>query len=130
MLLAAKYCGLRIHSMKTPKQKLLDHLECYGWDAVEIDEEELEWWADEIWLLKSHWSPNNLVAYITALVDPQHDGFRRKGQAVWAYGLSEEYPNDYLQAQVNGTLSLGKSFKNEIEEFVDKIIALREARNA
>jgi hypothetical protein len=116
--------------MKTPKQKLLDHLECYGWDAEEIDDEELEWWADEIWILKSHWSPNNLVAYVTALVDPQHDGLRKKGQAVWAYGLSEEYPKDQWQAQIKGTLSLGKSFKNEVEGFVDKIIALREARNA
>jgi hypothetical protein len=107
--------------MKTHKQKLIDHLECYGWDIEFIDEDRCDWWADEIWKLKSHWTPVNTVAYITALVDPQHDGNRKKGESVWAYGLSQKHPESSREAQSEGVLSFGKNFKSEIEEFVDKM---------
>ena len=112
--------------MKTPKQKLIDLLICHGWDIEELDDDNLEWWADEMWLLKSHWRPQNKIAYITALVDPQHDGIRRKGESVWAYGLSEDIPTTSNEAQMLATACFGKAFKNDMESLVDAILELRD----
>ena len=95
-------------------------------DINELDNLSVEWWADEIWELKSHWSPNKLVGYITALVDPMHDGNRKKGQAVWAYGLSKNYPQSIHDAQKLGVVSNGKSFKNDVDDFIDCVIKLKD----
>ena len=112
--------------MKSIKQKLIDHLECYGLDIIEVDNLSVEWWADEIWELKSHWSPNKLVGYITALVDPMHDGNRKKGQAIWAYGLSKSYPQSRNEAEKLGVVSCGTSFKNDVDSFIDCVIELKD----
>jgi hypothetical protein len=113
--------------MKQTKQKLIDHLECYGLDISKLDNLSVEWWADEIWELKSHWSPNKFVGYITALVAPMHDGHRKNGQAVWAYGLSKNRPQSIDDAQSLGVVPVGKPFKNDIGEFIDSVIELKNA---
>jgi hypothetical protein len=112
--------------MKSIKQKLIDHLACYGVDIIEVDNLSVEWWADEIWELKSHWSPNKLVGYITALVDPMHEDTRQKGQSVWAYGLSKGYPESRNEAEKLGVVSSGKSFKKDIDSFIDCVIELKD----
>lgn len=103
--------------MKSYSQKLQDFLETDGWQIEEIYSIDLEWWADEIWKLTSTWSPNSAKAYLTWLVDPQHDGLRRKGQSVWAVGASKKFPDSSREAQSEGAVSLNKSFKQELEEF-------------
>ena len=114
--------------MKSHKQKLIDHLECFGIDSEDLDEENLDWWADEMWSLRSHWHPNKQCGYVTALVDPQHEGLRKKGHKVWCYGLSVNIPSSVEEAQSYGSLLLGKSFKNKVEEFVDKVVEIRDSK--
>jgi hypothetical protein len=111
--------------MKTPKQKLADHLEVSGWNLEKIHEADLEWWADEIWELKSRWSPEGVSSFITFLVDPQHEGVRRKGQAVWAAGSCAKFPKSRFEAEENGTASLNAISRNKVEEFLDKVCETR-----
>ena len=111
--------------MKTPKQKLAEHLEANGWNLGKIHEADLEWWADEIWALKSRWSPEGAPSFITFLVDPHHEGVRKRGQSVWGVGSSNNFPSSRFEAEANGTISLNAISKNEIEEFLDKVSETR-----
>jgi hypothetical protein len=110
--------------MKTLTATLADYLEVDGWDIAENVTDDLEWWADEIWQLKSRWSPVGAVAFVTLLVDPQWHGNRRKGEGIWAVGSSAELPRDRTEATRGDTLSL-KASKEEIEEFVEVIASFR-----
>lgn len=69
--------------MQSQVSELVDKLPEHGWGIL-AKEENIEWWADEIWQLESKWSPVGCKAYITLLVDPMADLNRRKGEAVWA----------------------------------------------
>jgi hypothetical protein len=111
--------------MKTPKQKLTDQLEVNGWDLENIHESDLEWWADEIWVLKSQWSPEGVSSFITFLVDPQHSGVRIKGQAVWGVGSSSKFPTSRTEAEANGVISMNEISKAAVEEFLEKIAETR-----
>ena len=55
-------------------QRLADHLERSGWERAQFHLVDLEWWADEIWELRSLWSPVGARTYVTLLVDPQWEG--------------------------------------------------------
>ena len=107
--------------MKTPKQKLADHLERSGWNLEKIYEADLEWWADEIWELKSRWSPEGAFSFITFLVDPQHEGVRKRAQAVWGVGSAAHFPSSRFEAEANGTISLTAISTNEIEAFLNEV---------
>lgn len=111
--------------MKTPTNFLIDFLEMKGWEITDVQTENLEWWADEIWKLRSRWSPEGVSAFLTLLVDPQHDGNRKKGQFVWGVGCSSEYPTSRTEAQQVGSISMGGTFRREIEVFIGKVESLR-----
>ena len=111
--------------MKSYSQKTAEYLETDGWKIKEILTDNLEWWADEIWCIESIWSPKGVHCYITFLVDPQFEINRQKGQGVWALGLSSIFPKSRSDAQGSCTLSIGKCFKNEIEEFLLEAEKLR-----
>ncbi|MBV0934738.1 hypothetical protein [Marinobacterium weihaiense] len=111
--------------MKTPKEKLADDLGANGWYLEVEIVEDLDWWADEIWEMRSTWSPEGVPAYITFLVDPQHQGARKKGQAVWGVGNSPKLPATLEEAQCNGVVSLNDIFKNKAEEFMHSFETLR-----
>jgi hypothetical protein len=110
--------------MKTVRVKLADYLEVNGWDLVREHTQDLEWWADEIWELKSRWSPTEALAFVTFLVDPMCAQNRRRGEGVWAVGCSPCFPRNKQEAASGDTLSL-KASKEEIEEFVEVVDSLR-----
>ncbi|MEM6582922.1 MAG: hypothetical protein AAF699_16700 [Pseudomonadota bacterium] len=111
--------------MKTPKEKLIVSLENRGWRLENIYIADLEWWADEIWEMRSVWSPEGVPAYITFLVDPQYEEIRRKGQAVWGVGSSGKYPASLAQAQSNGVISLNEISKNRERQFIENVDSFR-----
>lgn len=104
--------------MKTPHQKIEDYIAVEGWDIEEVLSTDLEWWADEIWKLKSRWLPEGKTAFITFLVDSMHEGNRKKGRSVWGIGNCADFPNTLEDAQSNGCISLKSGIKNDIEEFI------------
>ena len=111
--------------MKSYSQKLSDYLCTEGWDVENIFTDSLEWWTDEIWELKSIWSPYGSKAFITFLVDPQHEGLRNKGAAVWGVGASKRFPLSREAAQGITSIALSGTFKKEIKQFLDDIESLR-----
>ena len=85
--------------------ELLNQLAEHGWDVEHIENAvsegpKLEWWADEIWILRSVWSPQDCRAYVTFLVDPQTptEG-RRRGEGVWAVKASLKRPRQWMQEE-------------------------------
>lgn len=110
--------------MQTQRTELFDLLPERGWRVASV-EENLEWWADEMWLLESVWSPVGSRAYITFLVDPQFDGDRKKGQAVWAVMTSPAKPYNRLSAADEFTLNLGQGWKKELPAFFEHLSMLR-----
>jgi hypothetical protein len=78
--------------LKTYCDTLLHQLSRYGWRRMEIESPfEDEWWAAEIWVVESTWSPVGLRIYMTFLVDLQ-------GTDVWALGAACERPRDRFAA--------------------------------
>jgi hypothetical protein len=110
--------------MQAQRTELLSQLPEHGWRVASV-EENLEWWADEMWLLESVWSPVGSHAYVTFLVDPQFDSNRKKGEAVWAVMASPAKPDSRLDVEGEFTLSLGQGWKNRLPDFFAHLSALR-----
>ena len=111
--------------MDPKKAALINKLNSAGWTIEGVEESDLEWWADEIWTLRSTWSPIDFVLYLTFLVDPMHDGPRRKGEAVWAIGASKSLPTDRTNAEGDVTVSIKNKFDKKLPAFVEEIGELR-----
>jgi hypothetical protein len=82
--------------MKAQRVEIESLLAEHGWNIAGVEDQALEWWADEIWVLESAWSPVGAQAYVTFLVDPQSPPNRKKGQDVWAVKASAVRPVDWL----------------------------------
>src|SRR5688500_14557467 len=111
-------------SMKTLRAKLADYLTSEGWDLARAYTNDLEWWADEIWELRSRWAPPSASAFVTVLVEPQWEGKRLKGQGVWGVGCSAAVHRSRHEAATMGTVTMRAS-KEEIERFVESLEPLR-----
>jgi len=109
--------------LKTFRAHLTNYLRSHGWEVFE-HASDLEWWADELWELKSSWSPQGASGYITFLVDPMWEGHRRKGQAVWAVGCSADYPKNRVHAHDAGMVRLNV-WRKEIEVFLKAVNGFR-----
>ena len=72
----------------TQKSDLLAALRESGWEVMSTETANLDWWADEQWVVESTWSPRGFRLVLSFLVDPNWEGNRRKGQGVWAIGVS------------------------------------------
>jgi hypothetical protein len=111
--------------MQTQRTELINRLPEHGW-RVASEEENLEWWADEMWVLESLWSPVGGHAYISFLVHPLWDRpNRRKGEAVWAVTASLTKPGSRLSAEEGFTLDLGQGWKERLPEFFAYLALLR-----
>jgi len=99
--------------MQTQRAELLSQLSENGWRIASI-EQNLEWWADEMWLIESTWSPVGSNAYVTFLVDPQFDGVRI----------------DRLNTEDEFTLSLGQGWQKRLPEIIEHLSAIRHRRNS
>ena len=111
--------------MQTQRTELLALLPEHGWRVAMI--EDLEWWGDEMWVLESVWSPVGSRAYVTFLVDPQFDGNRNKGEAVWAVMASLFKPASSLRGEHEFTFSLGQGWKDNVGYFFTFLATLRGA---
>ena len=112
--------------MQAQRTELLALLPEHGWRVARV-EEDLEWWADEMWLLESVWSPVGSRAYITFLVDPQFEGNRKKGEGVWAAMASLFKPASWLAGEDEFTFSLGQGWRDNVPYFFAFLGILRGA---
>ena len=110
--------------MQAQRQELLNQLSEHGW-RIASQEEELEWWADEMWCLQSVWSPVGAVAYVTFMVDPAVSGERKKGESVWAVVASSAKPLSRQRVEGEFTVSLGQGWKQQLPAFFKHLADLR-----
>jgi hypothetical protein len=110
--------------LNTQKREIQATLESQGWKIAESAIQP-EWWADEMWEIESTWTPVGVKAFITFLVDPQAQIYRRrKGEHVWAAMASREKPPFYLP-QDSFELSLGSGWLERLPTLLEYLSALR-----
>lgn len=80
-----------------------------GWHINPVDLVSLDWWADEMWVLESAFSPQGKQAWLTFLVDPliANSATRQKGESVWAIMLTTQKPWNWQDDHTGFTMSLG-----------------------
>ena len=103
--------------MLTQQRKIEDRLGDFGWEIVHKEMDTGEWWADEVWTLRSVWSPRDIVIRLAFLVDPQWDGPRKKGQGVWAVNAYRIEPDRLAKP----SLSLGRGWEKALAEFLNRL---------
>jgi hypothetical protein len=101
------------HVVTTQQQGILGALRTSGWEferTVALH----EWWAGEVWLMRSVWSPQDSHFYLTFLVDPQADHQRRAGKSAWAAKASACLPQRWQQGDGEFTFSLGHGWAGQV----------------
>lgn len=117
--------------MLAQRVEILDQLAKHGWDAVPVERHELEWWADEMWLLTSNWSPVGSTAYLTFMVDPMYGApDRKKGESVWAALASIEKPDGRMPSADSFELSLNQGWKERLPGLLKHLNGWRNERGA
>ena len=112
--------------MPTYKEQLYASLLERGWEQIEVDEEGVDWWADEHWRIRSIRNRWGLELILTFLVDPMWDGPRRKGQGIWAIVATEQLPRERPDADKAIGLCLYKRrFDAELAEFMNVLDTYR-----
>lgn len=108
--------------MLTQQREIQDKLEQFGWRRVAPPDYTLDWWADEVWLLRSMWSPQEYQIFLTFVVDPQWSGPRAKGQGVRAVAAS----TGQLEPRGAVRLILGRGWKERLPAFFADLARLRQ----
>jgi hypothetical protein len=117
--------------MTTQKKGLLDALTTAGW-VLTGSEDLHEWWADDVWRMRSVWSPQDAQFYLTFLVDPQTELHRRRqpGEDVWAVKASATLPTQWQRSDTEFTFSLGHDWAEKLSGFVSDVSRFRQHTTA
>lgn len=100
---------------QTIREKIIEN----GWKINEIEKVELDWWADEMWMIESVWSPTGETAFVTFLLEPENTEY------VWEIMVSKEKPENRFG---NFTLSL-KGWEEELPTFMTFLSEIRNHRH-
>ena len=96
----------------------------HGWELVDRSDGE-EWWVDEVWVLRSKWSPTAAMAVLTFLVDQLHEGPRRRSEAVWAVACSRERLSDWTEATNASLIQISPAWQREQPKLWRQLADLR-----
>ena len=105
------------------QQQLEAALQQQGWRVIDRQRENLDWWADAVWVVESTWSPQGSRAYLTFLVDPQWEGPTRAGTGVWAVAASASLPTSRREAE--SRMIIMKRWDEQLPAFVSGMAAFR-----
>ena len=100
--------------MTTQIRVLQSALKDAGWEIVEVEINNLDWWADEVWILERK---SGEKLYLTLVVDPMFDGVRKKGEHVECVTASWNEP----RRSSTRCLYLRRGWRNELATFVQNI---------
>lgn len=101
---------------QTIREKLIEK----GWKITELEKVELDWWASEMWLIESVWSPIGKTAYITFLFEPS------EAEEVWDIVASSEkfeYRGDRKKSFFLNIKTSG--WKKDLPEFIKYLSEIR-----
>jgi len=110
--------------MTTQQQGLLGALTAAGWELAS-SEQLHEWWADDVWRMRSVWSPQGREFYLTFLVDPMldlHRG-RKNGEGVWAVSVTPTLPTS--RQQLGPEFPLKHGWQERLSEIVSYVARFR-----
>ena len=112
--------------MTTQKQGLLDALTEAGWE-LGAPEHLHEWWADDVWRMRSVWSPKGQKFYLTFLVVPELRFYRQRkcGQGVWAVSASAHLPRSRVLAEGQLLFRLGNGWAERLSSFITDVSRFR-----
>lgn len=111
--------------MLTQRNAIVVAMKERGWDVAEVHDPPDDWWADEHLALESRWAPVGARVFLTFLVDPQWEGSRMKGEAVWAV-IASTKPLEQRPSSADGAwLTLGHGWESRLSDFVTEVDALR-----
>jgi len=113
--------------MQAQRAMLFKQISREGWKISKVDDWELDWWADEMWVLESSWSPVGGRAYLTFLVDPQipHSLTRRKDEAIWAVEVSPSRMRNRLSIEDSFVMRLNQGWQVELPALLEHFSQLR-----
>jgi hypothetical protein len=74
-----------------------------------------------MWLIESEWTPHEVQAHLTFLVDPIDL------KVVWAIGASISIPKTRDEASSVSSISLRHQWKNELEPFLNDLDQIRKS---
>jgi len=101
---------------QTIREKLIEN----GWKITELEKGELDWWASEMWLIESVWSPIGATAYITFLFEPMD------AKEVWDIAASRKKLENRRDTANSFYLNIKSSgWKKSLPEFMKSISELR-----
>jgi hypothetical protein len=119
------------------KDKIREALAGSGWEVAEV-RTYAEHWVDDIWLIRSTWSPEGFEVYLTFEIDGQSTS--RDTSSVWAINASLSKPIDWSgdrkgdagDLAPTGADSIHLPIKKEkhLESFVEGLDALRNGRES
>jgi hypothetical protein len=115
----------RLKMSLLPQEIIRRGLERTGWEVIGEITTDLDWWADEVWMIRSLWSPQDCVAYITFLVDPMWEGKRRKGEGVWAAKVTASPATTSVPEPNEAQLRVGKWTATDLDDFLEQLARLR-----
>ena len=124
-------CGTGNLAMTPQQTELLHRLREAGWEMAGTEDLD-QWWADEVWRVRSVWSPQSAQFFLTFLVDPQLDLHRERkpGEGVWAVLASDSLPARWQGSEGQVTFALGHGWSERLKDFVVSLSAFRHAQTA
>jgi hypothetical protein len=115
--------------MSSYKDLLRERLERSGWELSSTDPDGIDWWAAELWHIRSMRQAWGLELVLSFLVDPMEQSGRSKPH-IWAISADPHVPSDRLRAgQGVALLTMSKGhFETRLQDFVEALEAYRNAR--
>ena len=112
--------------MSSYKKLLIEALSESGWEQDQIVTDGLEWWADEMWKLRSVKESWGFEIWLTCMVDPHWEGARRKGQGVGFIGATVHQPEVRDEESSGAALSMRRGrFDEKLEVFIADLDRMR-----
>jgi len=122
------------------QNKLKELFDKYGWELIDSQSTNV-WWIEEIWLIKSIWSPTDCKVFLSFIVDEQWTDRARTAFGVNRITASvskpvnwmaeSEFEFDKVELDTDGLdiIYLGRRWERSIPKFFEELANIRSKYN-